>query len=501
MAIQLEKENSKFNIYEQHFLIDSKNDLQTLESEYSCHQGDKAELPDGSYYLRHSDDYQGELWELAKSSGGGGVEVESLSVTENGTYTAEEGKAYSPVNVNVPNSYAAGDEGKVVSNGALVAQTSDSVTENGTVDTTLINSLEVNVPQGGGSLVEEKDVNFIDYDGAILYSYTAEEFAVLTEMPALIQHDGIAQATGWNWSLADAKSQVIDDGGLFIGQEYKKTEIDIELLGEVLSPFLSIRTDGEVRIDWGDGEHNNYTSVGYWSPIDNVSHTYPHSGKYTISITAVSGGYRLNSEQYSSILNSSNSIASSDNSKHYVYSASVQAIRLGDSESGLNKITAYCFRALSSLKSVTIPKHLSLGSDINAIFDSCYSLEKISFSKNINAIGPNWFTNCSALKSVHIRSGIISVGQSAFGTLYCREFMIPASVTTIGNYAFRPCHQLSKITFLSETPPTIGTTVFQETNTIFKIYVPYSADHSVLNAYKTASGWSDYASQIVELSA
>ncbi len=35
------------------------------------------------------------------ASGGGGPEVESLSVTENGTYS-EEGKAYSPVTVNVP---------------------------------------------------------------------------------------------------------------------------------------------------------------------------------------------------------------------------------------------------------------------------------------------------------------------------------------------------------------------------------------------------------------
>ena len=69
--IQLEKENSSFNIYEQHFLIDSESELQTLESEYTCRQGDKAELPDGSYYLRHSDDYQGDLWELVKSSSGG----------------------------------------------------------------------------------------------------------------------------------------------------------------------------------------------------------------------------------------------------------------------------------------------------------------------------------------------------------------------------------------------------------------------------------------------
>lgn len=38
---------------------------------------------------------------IASISGGGGVTVESLSVTANGTYTAPAGKAYSPVVVNV----------------------------------------------------------------------------------------------------------------------------------------------------------------------------------------------------------------------------------------------------------------------------------------------------------------------------------------------------------------------------------------------------------------
>lgn len=40
-----------------------------------------------------------EIW--ASVTEGHAFEVESLSVTENGTYTAEEGKAYSPVTVNV----------------------------------------------------------------------------------------------------------------------------------------------------------------------------------------------------------------------------------------------------------------------------------------------------------------------------------------------------------------------------------------------------------------
>lgn len=80
-------------------------------------------------------------------SAGSSVTVEPLTVTQNGTQTAPSGKAYNPVTTNVPNSYGASDEGKVVNNGALVAQTAHApVTQNGTIDTTLYNSVPVNVP-------------------------------------------------------------------------------------------------------------------------------------------------------------------------------------------------------------------------------------------------------------------------------------------------------------------------------------------------------------------
>lgn len=98
---------------------------------------------------------------IGKNDGGGGssVDIEPLSVTQNGEYS-EEGIAYSPVTVEVPNTYAAGDEGKVVSNGALVSQSSDTVTQNDTYDTTLINSLTVNVSGGGGSDVATGTITF-----------------------------------------------------------------------------------------------------------------------------------------------------------------------------------------------------------------------------------------------------------------------------------------------------------------------------------------------------
>lgn len=71
----------------------------------------------------------------------------SKSITENGTHDTTKNNQ---VVVNVPNSYSASDEGKVVDDGALIAQGSQTITENGTYDTTLISSLTANVSGGGG---------------------------------------------------------------------------------------------------------------------------------------------------------------------------------------------------------------------------------------------------------------------------------------------------------------------------------------------------------------
>lgn len=73
------------------------------------------------------------------------------SISANGT---EDVTDYASVSVSVPNSYTAGDEGKVVYGGELVSQTSDTVTANDTYDTTLINSLTVNVSGVGDRLYQ-----------------------------------------------------------------------------------------------------------------------------------------------------------------------------------------------------------------------------------------------------------------------------------------------------------------------------------------------------------
>lgn len=79
----------------------------------------------------------------------------NIDIEQNGVYDVTD---YAQATVQVPNTYTFGDEGKVVSGGDLVSQTSRTVNENGTYDTTLNNSLTVNV---SGSTDNMLDVKYI----------------------------------------------------------------------------------------------------------------------------------------------------------------------------------------------------------------------------------------------------------------------------------------------------------------------------------------------------
>lgn len=92
----------------------------------------------------------------------------SKTIVANGEYDPgdDDADGYSEVTVNVPNSYSAADEGKVVSSGALVAQSSTTVTQNGTYDTTENNEVVVNVSGGGSTLVPKTITENGTYDPA-----------------------------------------------------------------------------------------------------------------------------------------------------------------------------------------------------------------------------------------------------------------------------------------------------------------------------------------------
>ena len=113
-----------------------------------------------------------------------------------------------------------------------------------------------------------------------------------------------------------------------------------------------------------------------------------------------------------------------------------------------------------------------------------------SVSYSVTSIGYEAFYYCTGLTSVTIPNSVTSIGYSAF--LYCTgltSVTIPNSVTSIGDWAFSCCTGLTSVTIEAETPPTLDSYAFDNTNNS-PIYVPCGT----LDAYKSA--WSDYADRI-----
>ena len=74
-----------------------------------------------------------------------------------------------------------------------------------------------------------------------------------------------------------------------------------------------------------------------------------------------------------------------------------------------------------------------------------------------------------------------------------RRLFVPDKITTLGQNCFYQ-GSWTYIVFRSTTPASYSGNALYGT---YPLYVPYSDDHSVLNAYKTA--WSSYQSRIKEL--
>lgn len=123
---------------------------------------------------------------------------------------------------------------------------------------------------------------------------------------------------------------------------------------------------------------------------------------------------------------------------------------------------------------------------------SITNLVSVEIGQCVTSIGATAFRNCTGLTSITIPDSVTSIGGYAFS--YCSSLSsitISSGVTSIGAGVFRYCTGLISITVEARTPPTLGSWALFEANDC-PIYVPAAS----VSAYKSASGWSDYASRI-----
>lgn len=450
---------------------------------------------------------------LEGGGGGGSATLIDKNINANGTYNASTDNAdgYKKVVVSVPNP----------STGSL------SITSNNTYDVTNYASAVVNVqPQAKAPL---KDINFYDYDGTRLYSYTKSEWANVTALPANPSHSGLI-AQGWNHTKNEIDSYVSTMiVPLDVGQTYRTvsgaTEIDIELYKPYLSPSIKIAVNGTTVIDWGDGSTDTVTGSNSTtsSGIQTTPHTYASEGNYTIKLSITSGKLALfgNSSTNAQFLMGpgGSSMANMDKT----YQSAVRHIRLGDGD-----LTVYgpTFAYMTNLETITIPASVAFAS--SNTFNSCRSLKAIVIPSGLNISSDSAFNGCSALsvisgtargaqKQYQNCSAIRYLDDRKFGSSTVHEYVgcadslqsvvFGSTITEVKANAFANSKSLHEVHILAGyidenqqvvIPTLVNTNAFTGNASGRKIYVPRSTNQVILSAYQSASNWSTYASAMEE---
>lgn len=368
------------------------------------------------------------------------------------------------------------------------------------------------IPTGGGGL-EPKLVNFIDYDGTLLYSYDDEEFAELTALPSNPTHTDMGLVPdGWNWTLAEIQAQLtaMPEQKVWVGQMYHTasgaTEIDITIDDfKDIATRLGVEYGETVYIDYGDGTiDSKYGGTQYWRTSNtSASHSYTNSGNYTIKIYATNGadysfsrfmigGYTTYSwgdyviGRGITAMRLGKGIAFPS----YFYPAASTSIEYCTFPSGTETaISGEIFTRTQRLKAVVIPsgiqtitsqfisrstvKTISFPSSVTTLTDTlryAYAVRNFTFPSGLTSLGvplsenksaeeayfPANVTiarsnamNASAIKIVSLPSAIENCGYACQNDYLLEEATIRNTTTALPNSLFSSCFNLKKVTITS----------------------------------------------------
>ena len=341
---------------------------------------------------------------------------------------------------------------------------------------------------GGGSTsdVVMKDVNFYDYDGTLVASYTLTEAQALTTLPDGPTHDGLT-FQGWNWSLEKihALTRPMNVGAMYITDDgATRLHIRIATVGRMTVPLYIFQTVANgVTIDWGDGSAEE-TLVGTGNV--NTTHTYAEPGDYVISLMPNDGctlSFGANSFSYC--------VMGPTGNNGRVYCNMLQEIYIGD---GVTSIDSSAFYNCYSLASITIPGSVtSIG---NYAFYNCYSIASITIPGSVTSIGTYAFQNCYSLASITIPGSVTSIGSYAFSNCYSlASITIPDGVTSIDSSAFYNCYGMRYYDFSACTsvPALSNTNVFGNIPSDCQMLIPAA----LYDKWSTATNWVTYADHIV----
>ncbi len=143
--------------------------------------------------------------------------------------------------------------------------------------------------------------------------------------------------------------------------------------------------------------------------------------------------------------------------------------------------------AANKLTSITLPSGLTTIS--RAAFERC-PITSINLPESLDSLGLQAFNYCSQLKEVVVPKNIKYLAdQTFYGCTSLEQVTLPASLKNVGSYAFNRDTALKQITVNAVTPPTVGSSAFDQVEVAnVKLAVPEGSE----SLYKAADVWKDF---------
>lgn len=352
--------------------------------------------------------------------------------------------------------------------------------QNNRIDTKVVHNVSYTAVEA-----DLNEVNFYDWNGFRLYSYTHTEAALLTELPPLPGHSGMI-CEGWNWTFEEFTAQLNMGGDINIGAIYRTADnmTHIKCLPTVLYPIAKINLTptvaNAVTVHWGDGSSDTWSSAA----TELKSHTYSNVGDdsvFDIKIECASGTYSFESIG-----------GSSTNNIQLVY----EEIKMSDHVTGLG---TGAFYALTSLKNISLSKTVQTFTN-GSLFRNCYGLRAINIPRKIGSAsiqftsyafeqcyalkticlpgnfyrtaGSYAWRNCCSLRSITIPAGTASLYQYfCYGCESLKTVYIPNTMSSISNYGFQNCYSLETVV-LPSSVTSIGTSAFNSCSILKRVEMP-----------------------------
>ena len=355
---------------------------------------------------------------------------------------------------------------------------------------------------------QEPDLQFVDYDGRVLYKYTYAEAMELTSLPAVPTHEGLNDPQ-WNYTLQEIRGalgtpgsvtveQVADYLGLpdvatfddmknlldltdddtlesvaaeipelyvmkvIVGCTYTipngATRLHVTIPDDNRTLVLVFKqsSGSSVTISWGDGASETPSS------IDNRArdHVYAAGGDYVVSLTPKSSA---------SVILDANIGGSGATVRNGVF----KKIELGR----VSALSTFAFGGCDNLKSILLSRECSAmaGNAMSAVT----SVKTLVIPRTITSISANAFYACPGIVKVSIPPTVTSIGFSAFCECPELKIMSAPGVTTLASEdassktstAFKDCSKLKEV-YLPSLQTIEGTQAFYYCSSLETVVAP-----------------------------